>query len=151
MKLKISAISVVCIFLITGLTTLSAVGFEEGIAQNTSRLCYLHDTSTVSGSVWGRSSPFNPVVGPLSDAKVELCGDEYYCVSTDVNGEFVITEVNYGVYTIKVSKEGYKNYEDNIEIDESTVNLEPIILAGKKAVVYSFLELMCKFSYRSFL
>ena len=62
MKRKISAISIVFILLITGLMALSAVGFEEAIAQNTAKLCYLHDTSIVDGSVWGRSSPFNPVV-----------------------------------------------------------------------------------------
>lgn len=111
----------------------------------------LDDISTVSGSVWGRSSPFSPVVGPLSDAKVELCGTDYYYTFTDTNGEFVIIEVKYDVYTVKINKDGYKNYEDTVEIEEPTVNLEPIILGGKRVFVSNFLQSICRFSHRVFL
>ncbi len=133
MKQKILLICIIGIFLTTGLTT-SALAKEENINENINEICYIPETSMVSGSVYWRSSPDNPVVAPLPDALVQLIGVSCYSAYTASNGEFTISDVNYGSYTIKVSKEGYNSYEDNIIINEPTVNLDPITLVRKKIV-----------------
>lgn len=68
----------------------------------------------------------------VPDAKVSLSqkGNIKYRTTTDADGNFVIKAVKAGEYILKISKEGYKTYKQNYQMNQS--NVTPLDITMRK-------------------
>jgi hypothetical protein len=57
--------------------------------------------------------------------------------TTDVNGHFLVEDINEGYYTLKVEAPMHSSYQDYIYIEKGTVNQE-LVFIGFQAITYSW-------------
>jgi hypothetical protein len=85
--------------------------------------------SNVTGTIRGTVTKDGGV--PLQGAKVELMVDDQVIetIYSDGQGNFEFTEIEFGIYGISISNEGYIGHTEAASLDQTLLVLDPIQLA----------------------
>ncbi|MFQ6106763.1 MAG: carboxypeptidase regulatory-like domain-containing protein [Thermoplasmata archaeon] len=107
-------------------------GYELSGNSTTSEFTTVSATGTITGTVLDDSND-----EPIQGVTVELLDSNDDVVETDVtnlNGQFEFTDVDFGTYSVRVTKSGYEDYtETGVEISSSNPD-EDLTIRLKKTV-----------------
>jgi hypothetical protein len=72
---------------------------------------------------------------PIADVTAQLSGANNYSATSDANGAFSFTEVKPGHYTLSLSREGYKSFSQEVDIEADVTDMA-VTLQTEVSVLY---------------